>query len=297
VPDDDPNNPPDPHHIRAGHQLELGFREDGTRVDAFLVTSDAAFNPNAALTGPPDAPILQDVVQGVTAHRLSWMAVPGATSYTLERQDTLDFPTDIVFHTLQTGITGHSFTDLAPVPNALYRIRAVASTGTSAISDDGRDRAPGSLQEAGFNQLVRMGAGDMSITPPMIVDDFSVLAPVGTNSTTAPPAHGRGRLDFQVAHQRKVKIWANVRGPNGNPTDPSHDSFWVRMDDGAWTKWNNITGFCSDVRDSDNGGKVVIYTLGPGSHRYEFAYREGGTVLSNRIVITDNLTSSEQCSD
>jgi hypothetical protein len=132
-----------------------------------------------------------------------------------------------------------------------------------------------------------------------MVNDGTVYAPIGTNSLTAAPEHGRARLDFQVAQQTKVKIWANVRGPDASaPSIPwENDSFWVRMDDGAWTMWNNIKSFCDDVHDTNNAGKAVIYTLAPGSHRYEFAYRDSGTVLNNRIVITDNLTTSEQCSD
>src|SRR3954454_4994589 len=58
---DDPNDDANPN---LGHQLELAYREDGAKVDLFLITSEPAFNPNAALAGPPAAPMLDRPVGG-----------------------------------------------------------------------------------------------------------------------------------------------------------------------------------------------------------------------------------------
>jgi hypothetical protein len=297
LPNDDPNNPPDPAAMHAGHQLELGYREAGTRVDVFLISSDPNFDPRAPLTAPPAAPNVQDAVPGANAHLITWMTVPGATSYVLERQDSLDFPSPALFQVLRAGLTGHSFVDLAPPPSAAYRVRAVASTGTSAISPDFLDTTFASRRSSDGNpQLVRMGSNQLSVTAPL-VNDGSVYAPIGTDSVAAPPAHGRGRLDFQVSERTKVKIWANVVGLELTPIRTDRDSFWVRMDDGPWIKWNNIKDWCDDVHNSDDGGRPMIYDLAPGSHRYEFAPREGGIVLNNRIVVSARLDNVEQCSD
>ena len=86
-------------------------------------------------------------------------------------------------------------------------------------------------------------------------------------------------------------------GINGASLTGTTDSFWVRMDSGAWIKWNGIKDGCNDVRNSDQGNKVVVFDLAPGSHRLEIAYREGGAVLNNRIVITPDLAGTSACDD
>jgi hypothetical protein len=77
----------------------------------------------------------------------------------------------------------------------------------------------------------------------------------------------------------------------------SADSFWVRMDDGAWIKWNNIPSGCADVRNSDLSGSPVNFSLGAGSHRLEFAYREDGARLTNIVNLVTSLNTVPQCDD
>jgi hypothetical protein len=292
-PNDDPNAP---DAVHQGHQLELGYREDGARVDMFVVTNDTAFNPNATPTAAPKAPVMQRVVEGASQFWVTWEMVPGATSYTLERRNDDTFPPPD-FQVLKMGITGHSFIDATPPFNALYRVRAVNSKGTSAPSPDLTDTAPGQMHVLGQQQLVRTGSDSMTVTLPMR-NTGNVYAPPGVNSLNSPPAHGRARLDFRIGQQVKTKIWANFLDFDQEaPINTAQDSFWVRMDSGSWIKWNGMKDFCEDVHNSDQGGKVVFFDLAPGSHRLEFAYREGGAILSNRIVITENLSLQEGCSD
>jgi hypothetical protein len=50
------------------------------------------------------------------------------------------------------------------------------------------------------------------------------------------------------------------------------DSFWVRYDDGAWIKWNNLNG-CETFYDSGQSGEPIVRpVLARGSHRIEWAY-------------------------
>ena len=67
---------------------------------------------------------------------------------------------------------------------------------------------------------------------------------------------------------------------------------------GAWINWNNL-GFCSTLWDSDKSGQPIVkQTLGAGSHRIEWAYREGGAILmDNIILLQDYPNQGEQCSD
>jgi hypothetical protein len=285
---DDPNDDANPN---LGHQLEVAYREDGAKVDLFLITSDLAFNPNATPTGPPAAPQIE-TVGGRTRNYISWEAVPGATSYRVERQDTsgtltpeqAEFPP---FIAIRSGVTTFSFTDTSPPPSALYRVFAIGAKGTSEPSLP----MGAQLNNAGELQI-RSNANVLSVSAPMFSRDGEVTSALGVDSLTKPPAHGRARFDFQIAQQVKLKVWVNVR----KLTD-KQDSFWVRMDDGPWVKWNGITTPCDDVHDSDKAGKTMVYDLAPGSHRYEFAPREGGSVLSNIVTFVDNMGTSELCSD
>jgi hypothetical protein len=171
-------------------------------------------------------------------------------------------------------------------------VLAVSSRGTGPVGEEvmGNEcRQFRSLNVDSRNDL-------LSLTPPMLItDDFRVMVAPGNNSLAAPPAHGRARLDFQAAQTVKVKLWMRMMAPNKDS-----DSFWVRMDDGAWIKWNNIlNGQCQTVRNSDAGGAVVVYNIGAGSHRFEWAYREEGAAISGgrlRVLESDD-TDPQPCDD
>jgi len=129
----------------------------------------------------------------------------------------------------------------------------------------------------------------LSITSPFrFIDDLAVGAPAGTDSPSAAPAHGRARMNFETAVPAVVRVWAEIGAPNKN-----QDSFWVRMDDGAWINWNNLAG-CVDVHDSSKSGQpTVLFNLSGGSHRIEWAYREGGALLLDNLLIREDPTGSE----
>jgi hypothetical protein len=286
------------------HQLQVAYREDGTRLDALFITNDLAFNPNAVLTGPPALPIMQRPVEGETAVKVSWSAVPGATSYTLERKEqgcSFNPQTQCCegppYQVVQTGLTSHKFTD-ASAGSFIYRVTAVGPTGASLHPvPQGPDNCfpIDPSQEFGSTTPFHLRSLDflLAVTPPMTAADTGVGAPAGTNSTAAPPATGRARLDFETALPTTFKVWARVLAPTAG-----QDSFWVRVNDGAWFNWNNIPGGCDDVHDSSKAGQPPVqFNVAAGSHRIEWAYREGGARLNNVIVLTQNLGTQEQCSD
>jgi len=295
---------PSTFNLTAGvdNELQIAYREDGTRLDALYITNDTAFNPNAPLTAPPAPPIMQVPATG-NAAKFSWSAVPGATSYTLERRnggcsfnpETQCCEPDEAFVTVATGLTVHKFTT---TQGGEYRVTAVAPTGSSFHPTPGTgDCFPfdpsEAFSDAGPFQF-RSEIFELSVTSPMkFFSDFGVGAPAGTDSLSAPPAHGRARLDIDLAAPITMRMWAAVFGPNGD-----QDSFWVRWDDGAWIKWNNLDG-CETLHDSSKSGEPIVRpTLGAGSHRLEWAYREGGARLSNVLVLTpDTPDQQPQCSD
>jgi hypothetical protein len=277
VHDNDTPTTPSTFTLTAGQNTYcIAYREDGARVDVFIITDNTSFSPTAALTGPPAPPVRVFAVQGDGRNVVSWTNVLGATSYTLESR------TDLTWSTLVSGLTVHSyFHNLTPNTFICYRVRAVASTGTSAPSDEFCDaRAVLDPQDHIISPV------DFPATAPLenINNGDGLGAPEGNDSKDVVPVMGHARYDFRIAKTVTVGVWEIADAP-----DPGSDSWWVRMDKGAWIKWNEITpdhNNCdwAQVWDSDAGNTPVTFTLSPGSHRLEFAYREDGTTLLRNYI-------------
>ena len=301
----DPPAAPSSFALTGGsdYQLQVAYREDGTRLDAFYVTSDSAFNPNAAITGPPAPPIMQEPAAGGGATKVSWSAVPGAVSYTVEfrtggcsfdeQTQCCEYPP---FQTVATGLRAHKYTGTA---TGHYRVTAVAPTGSSSHPTHGPGNCnpldPSQVSSFNTNYRNRMQVPALALTPPLqISNDDGVGVPAGTESLNSPPAHGRARVDFELAAPAVVRVWAEILAPN-----PDQDSFWVQFNDATWIKWNNLNDFCETLYDSNKpGSPIVRMSLPAGSHRLEFAHREGGARLYDSIIILeDSPNQGEQCSD
>jgi len=115
----------------------------------------------------------------------------------------------------------------------------------------------------------------------------AVMVAAGNNSQAAAPATGHAVLTFNVTDAGTYKVWGLVSvATNGD------DSFWVRVDSGAWTNWNNISIATAyhwdDVHDASAGNAVMTYSLAAGAHTLTFAYREDGARL-DRVLITNDL--------
>jgi hypothetical protein len=287
------------------YELQIAYREDGARLDALYITNDTGFNPTAALTAPPLPPKMHDGVSGGGSAKVSWSAVPGAVSYTLERrssgcsfnEQTQCCEPDEPYQVIATGLTGHKYTTTT---SGEFRVTAVAPTGSSFHPvpqgpDNCRpyDPSTGSADAQAFHWRAQVPV--LSVTPPMAFNEGgSVLAPAGMESLNAVPAHGRARMDFELAAPATMRMWAEIVAPNAD-----QDSFWVRWDDGVWIKWNNLNDFCHTLHDSSKAGEPIVKTpLLAGSHRIEWAWREGGAELyDNIILLEDSPAQGEQCSD
>jgi poly(beta-D-mannuronate) lyase len=118
-------------------------------------------------------------------------------------------------------------------------------------------------------------------------NDLYIQVAAGNNSQAAPPASGIATFNFSASGAGTYKVWGRVIAPtNGD------DSFWVRMDSGAWVNWNNIpvggAWHWDDVHNGAAGNVLVTYNLAAGSHTLQFAYREDGTRL-DRLLVTNDL--------
>jgi hypothetical protein len=71
----------------------------------------------------------------------------------------------------------------------------------------------------------------------------------------------------------------------------STDSFWIKMDGGAWVQWNDMTAgtvwVWDDVHDTGQAEAPVHYQLTAGMHTFVVAYREAGTQIDKFAFATD----------
>jgi hypothetical protein len=104
----------------------------------------------------------------------------------------------------------------------------------------------------------------------------------GNNSTATAPTNTAGHITFplNVGQAGTYRLFARVLGPTADD-----DSFWVRMDGGAWVMWNNWWTTAWTWRQFPN-----TFTLGAGSHTLTFAFREDGARL-DKINLTTSTTA------
>lgn len=106
-------------------------------------------------------------------------------------------------------------------------------------------------------------------------------------SRAAVPAEGRSVIRFEVPSPATFKLWGRIIAP-----DASHDSFWIRMDEGPWIKWNDIIAGSSwhwDAVNDDDTNRTPHLDLAAGSHALTIAYRENGARL-DRVLLTSDLS-------
>jgi aryl-phospho-beta-D-glucosidase BglC (GH1 family) len=99
----------------------------------------------------------------------------------------------------------------------------------------------------------------------------------GSNATGSAPQDGHMVYNFTISAGGDYRVWARVK-----TSDSSRDSFWVKMDSGSWTKWDNIGPFSE--WDWDIAGE---YTLSAGSHTITFAYCEAGAKFDKLLITGD----------
>jgi hypothetical protein len=137
-----------------------------------------------------------------------------------------------------------------------------------------------------------------SITAPMAISGDPLASGgkyIGTPTTQAdsssnPPTTGIAQIPFTVTGG-KYKLLFRVLIPGDN------NSVWVRIADGTtqtnnhasgWVRFNDIaageTWHWDEVHSSDDGNQVVEWTLAPGTHTLEIAYREAGAQVDVIVI-------------
>jgi len=115
-----------------------------------------------------------------------------------------------------------------------------------------------------------------------------MAAPPAENSIESPPATGRATFSFTVPDAGLYRLWGRVIAPSG-----SSNSFWLRVDEGPWIRWNGLREgdrwHWDRVHDSDDDETPVRFDLSEGTHQLTVAYREDDTKL-DRLLLTADAT-------
>jgi hypothetical protein len=117
-----------------------------------------------------------------------------------------------------------------------------------------------------------------------------------TSSTSTVPSNGHVTFSFTAASGGVHKC-----GGASSSAPPARRTtlLWVRFDSGSWILWNNIyprvqstSSYSWDsMHDSSNGDAEVTFSLAPGAHTLEVAYREDGLKMDRFLVTTDLVTN------
>jgi hypothetical protein len=104
----------------------------------------------------------------------------------------------------------------------------------------------------------------------------------------ADETSGIALLEFDVPRTAFYRFWGKVIAPTLD-----EDSFWLRIDDGTWLQWNDIshqdqTWHWDDLRPFEMRADRYVVELEQGPHVLRVSYRELGTKL-DRVVIASDL--------
>ena len=114
----------------------------------------------------------------------------------------------------------------------------------------------------------------------------------GIQALSEPSANTSDYLvyNFHLMESGNFKVWGRELAPSADD-----DSYWVKVDDGAWTLWNGIVGSSNwqwdDVHDQSNDNPMV-YPLDTGYHTLTVCYREDGAAIDKFYITNTGQTPS-----
>jgi hypothetical protein len=112
-----------------------------------------------------------------------------------------------------------------------------------------------------------------------------ITVAAGNESKATPPTNGHAVIPFTLPIAGTYRFWGRAIAANDGD-----DSFWVRVDGGAWINWNDIavgTSWHWDRVTNDAAGNAVVsLALAAGNHTLTIAYREDGARL-DRLLVTN----------
>jgi hypothetical protein len=144
----------------------------------------------------------------------------------------------------------------------------------------------GTPADAGKGSTIFFEAESGDLTAPMVTamnsgasNSVYITAPgAAMNSNPAMSGMGIATFMFDVPTAGTYTAFGRVQS-----TASSSDSFWVKMDAGAWIQWSGLmamsTWVWDSVTDASKGNAVVTFMLSAGNHTLLVAYRDPDTWL------------------
>jgi len=109
-----------------------------------------------------------------------------------------------------------------------------------------------------------------------------VVSPSVQSLSSAPTTSASWvQLAFNAPAAATYNVWFRKKTPTADD-----DSFWIRMDNGGWTMWNNMGSSSS----WDWVKAPVTYSVSAGSHTFFVGLRENGAQLDKIYLTTGNDT-------
>jgi beta-lactamase regulating signal transducer with metallopeptidase domain len=141
---------------------------------------------------------------------------------------------------------------------------------------------------------VRLEAESAELVAPLVVRQDSTAS--GGRFVEAEPGRESRKhagsvsalFRFTTPRAGLYALWARTIAPTRD-----EDSFWIRVNDGPWVRWNEIrrsrTWRWSTVHDTDRANRIAQFQLRAGVNTIELANREGGVRLDQLLVTDDPL--------
>ncbi len=208
--------------------------------------------------------------------------------------------TEVAGYAVDSGTT---FEADAPDAGALAPEDAEdTGTGETGLDADAEPPRP----DAGQPHLPFVGcfeAEEAELSAPMAVQDIAGEMMVGIDEVESAadfpplgPHAGRATFYLEVPHSGTYAIFGRVFA-----TDEAEDSFWVRVDDGEWLRWDQLvdpSGPAWHRFHSDFAGFPVpaSFALRPGPHVIAVNGREPRAFL-DKLLVTNNedFAPSSEC--
>jgi len=117
-----------------------------------------------------------------------------------------------------------------------------------------------------------------------------VMTKAGVQSSAAASEDAKYHLtfSFELKQAGEYRIWGRANTPTYDD-----DSFWLKVDNGSWARWNGIRASGSDwhwdaVRDENLGSDALVYSLAAGQHTLTVCLREDGAGL-DKLLLTNSV--------
>ena len=235
---------------------------------------------------------------------LTWSAVSGAATYSVQASTSSSFATTIIN---QGGIAETSFDANGLLNNTAYywRVSAANATGTGSWSSTGNFTTTATqnnafLQNSGKNGIVSIDAEhfmDAIVQGGHTWERVSSTGYSGDGAMQALPNNGASintgyaanspRMDYMVTFVKTGRhyIWVRGIGPSG-----SDDSYHAGLDNKEIGTCDQITNFTTAwkwSRTDGTGTKAYFKVPAAGNHTVNIWMREDGFII-DKIVITIN---------